>query len=386
MKILKMMLKNSLRHKLRASLTITGIAIAVIAFIVMRTFLTAWNAGLEAAAPDRAIVRHSVSFIFPLPYAYLEKIKKVPGVENVTYLNWFQGMYKQKEYFFGRIAVDHNTFFEVYPEFLVSEEEKQVFKTDPQACIVGEATATLYNIKKGDIMTLEGDIYPGNWDFKVVGIYKPKYRMTDPTGMYFRWDYVNERLEKESPNRANQVGWFTVKVKDPGMIAGAAARIDSYYKNSANATKTESEEEFSRGFLQSTSAIMVAMDFVSWVIVGIIMLVLGNTMVMAARERTREYSVLKTLGFSGKHLTIMILGESMVISVIGGAVGLVLGIMMVGGLEQIIPKAFLPALEIKTITIVLAVTAALLTGVLASIFPIHRAVNTKIVDGFRFVG
>jgi putative ABC transport system permease protein len=386
MKILKIMFKNSMRHKLRTSLTILGISVAVIAFIVMRSIVSAWDVGVEAAAADRVIVRNSVSFIFPIPYAYKDKLEKIDGVKRVTWANWFGGVYKEKENFFGRLAVDHNTFLDVYPEFIITPEEKKMFMDDIQSCIIGEATANQFNIKKGDIVTLQGDIYPGNWDFKVAAVYKPRDKITDATGMYFRWDYLNERLEKESPDRANDAGWYVLQVNDPKQIAAISQKVDNYFKNSAAATKTESERAFNQGFISSSSAILTAMNVVSFVIIGIIMLVLGNTMIMSARERTREYSVLKTLGFSGKHLTGLILGESLLISLIGGTVGLLLGEMVVTGLGQVVPKTIFPLLEVTTLNIILAMVAALLTGFIASIFPIHKAVNTKIVDGFRFVG
>ncbi|NUM69704.1 MAG: ABC transporter permease [Ignavibacteriaceae bacterium] len=386
MKILKIMIKNALRHKLRTSLTILGISVAVIAFIVMRTIITAWNIGVEAASADRLIVRNSVSFIFPLPVAYREKIGKVDGVNVVSYANWFQGVYKDKSNFFARLAVDHKTFFEVYPEYMITNDEKAELAKEISGCVIGRATAEQFGIKKGDIVTLEGDIYPGIWDFKVVAIYQPRDKITDATGMLFRWDYVNQRLEKEDPIRANEIGWYIVQVNDVNKTAAISAKIDSYFKNSTNETKTETEKSFNQGFLASTDAIITAMNVVSYVIIGIIILVLGNTMIMAARERTREYSVLKTLGFSGKHLTGLILGESMVIASIGAVVGLLLALQLVAGLNQVVPKTIFPVLEVKTITIVFAIAAALLVGVIASVFPIHKAINTKIVEGLRFVG
>ncbi len=386
MKILKIMIKNALRHKLRTSLTILGISVAVIAFIVMRTIITAWNIGVEAAAADRLIVRNSVSFIFPLPVAYKEKINKVDGVSVVSYANWFQGVYKDKSNFFARLAVDHNTFFDVYPEYMITQEEKAELAKEISGCVIGSATANQFGIKKGDIVTLEGDIYPGIWDFKVVAIYQPRDKITDATGMVFRWDYVNERLEKETPIRANEIGWYIVKVNDVNRTAAISAKIDSYFKNSTNETKTETEKSFNQGFLASTDAIITAMNVVSYVIIGIIILVLGNTMIMAARERTREYSVLKTLGFSGKHLTGLILGESLVIASIGGMIGLFLAVQLVAGLNQVVPKTIFPVLEVKTITVVFALSSALLVGVIASVFPIHKALSTKIVEGLRFVG
>ena len=170
MRILKLIIKNSLRHKLRTFLTILGISIAVFAFGLLRTVVTAWNAGVEASAANRLITRQAVSFIFPLPLAYRDQIKNIPGVEEVTYANWFQGVYIDKTQFFARLAVDAETIFDVYPEFVVSDEEYQTFLKERNSCIIGEGIAKQYNLKIGDLMTIEGDIYPGDWQFVVRGI------------------------------------------------------------------------------------------------------------------------------------------------------------------------------------------------------------------------
>ncbi len=200
MRILKLIIKNSLRHKLRTILTILGISIAVFAFGLLRTVVTAWNAGVEASAANRLITRQAVSFIFPLPLAYRDQIEKIPGVDVVTYANWFQGVYIDKNQFFARLAVDAETIFQVYPEFLISDEEYQTFLKERNSCIIGQATANQYNLKVGDLMTIEGDIYPGDWQFVIRGIYKPRDKTTDATQMLFHWDYLNERM-KEMGNR-----------------------------------------------------------------------------------------------------------------------------------------------------------------------------------------
>ena len=386
MKVLKLILKNPLRHKLRTTLTIFGIAIAVIAFALLRTVVTAWYVGVEGASANRLITRQAVSFIFPLPYAYKDKITQVTGVETVTFANWFGGVYIDKNQFFARIAADAETIFDVYPEFMISKEELETFKRERNSCVLGEGIAKQYNLKVGDIMTLEGDIYPGNWEFIVRGIYKPRDKTTDASQMIFHWNYVNERMQMEMPERAGDVGWYIVKINDPGKSAVISEQIDALFKNSPAETKTETERAFQQGFLSATSAIIVAMNLISFVIIGIIMLVLGNTMIMAARERTREYAVFKALGFSGKHLTGLILGESLLIAAVGGGLGLFLTFPIVAAFEQVIPKGFFPVFQIEPITVILAVSAAILIGVAAAIFPIHRALNTKIIDGFRFVG
>ena len=386
MKILKLIFANALRHKLKNISHNLGIAIAVIAFGLLRTVVTVWDSSVDAASANRLITRQAVSFIFPLPYAYRDKIKDVEGVKTVSYANWFGGIYKDKNNFFARLAVDAETIFDVMQEFLITDEELANFKKERNACVIGESIAKQYNIKIGDQMVLEGDIFPGRWEFIVRGIYKPKNQNTDGTQMLFHWAYVDERMKIESPVRAGDVGWYIVLIDDPAKSAEISDQIDVKFKNSSAETKTETEKAFTQGFVSASGAIISAMNFMSFVIIGIIMLVLANTMIMAARERTREYAVLKTLGFSAFHLIGLILGESMVIALIGGGIGVAMTYPIVAGFEQAIPKGFFPFFFIEPITTILAMSAAILIGILASIFPIQRALKTKIVDGFRFVG
>ncbi len=271
-------------------------------------------------------------------------------------------------------------------EFLLTPEELANFKKERNACVIGEDIAKQYNIKIGDQMTLDGDIFPGRWDFVVRGIYKPKNKNTDDTQMLFHWQYVDERMKIESPIRAGDVGWYIVLIKDPNKSAKISNQIDALFKNSSAETKTETEKAFTQGFVAASGAIITAMNLMSFVIIGIIMLVLANTMIMAARERTREYAVFKTLGFSTFHLTGLILGESLLISLLGGGIGIALTYPIVAGFEQAIPKGFFPFFFIEPKTTIMAMSAAILIGIFAALFPIQRTLKTKIVEGFRFVG
>lgn len=386
MHILKLITKNLLRHKLRTLLTILGIAIAVTAFGLLRTVVTAWYSGIEAAAADRLITRHNVSFIFPLPLAYKERIEKVDGIEKVTFANWFGGVYIDKKQFFARMAVDAETFIDVYPELLIPSEQLEAFKRDRSGCIIGEQLAQRYNLKIGDIMPVEGDIYPGKWEFTVRAIYKPRDKITDPSNMLFQWQYLEERLRKEWPGRAGYVGWYILKINDPNNAAAVSSKIDQFFKNSPAETKTETERAFTLGFMASFSAVFTAMNVISFVIIGIILLVLGNTMIMSARERIREYAVLKTLGFTSIHLIMLIGGESLLIATLGGAFGIALTFPVTDGFASAMPQGWFPIFNVETITIILSCGLAVLVGLLASIFPIQRAVSTKIVDGLRQTG
>ncbi len=382
----RLIVKNVFRRKLRACLTILGMAIAVAAFGLLRTVVSIWNTATQASATDRLIVRDAVSFIMPLPYAYLDKIQQVPGVKVVTFANWFGGTYRNKENFFARSAIDGATFFKVYRRYEVSKQEMADFMKEQDACIVGSALAKRYGFKLGDTITLKGDIYPGTWDFVLRGIYEPKSKSTDASQMFLHWRYLNERVKQVFPGREDQVGWFIAKIDNPANAGRIASSIDALFKNSSAETKTESEREFVKGFVTSASAIIDAMDYMSYVIVGIIMLVLANTMIMSARERTREYAVLKAIGFSAGRLTELILGESLFISIIGGALGIALTYPMVRSFQGMLPPGAFPGLSVGSRTLELASAAVIVVGIGAAVFPIQRVLSTRIADGVRFSG
>lgn len=384
--ILKLVLKNSLRHKLRTSLTILGVAVAVSAFGLLQTVVQMWYLGVEASAANRLITRHAVSFIFPLPLAYRDRIARIHGVENVTYANWFGGVYIDKKQFFARMAIDNENFFDVYPEMILPKDQRETFNRERNACIIGEDLVKRYNLKIGDMVPMEGDIYPGRWEFVVRGIYHPRDKMTDPSNMFFHWKYLDERLKVDWPQRAGDVGWYIIKISNPSDAPQVSQQVDDLFANSRAETKTETERAFAQGFIASASAILTAMNFISFVIIGIIMLVLGNTMIMAARERTREVAVMRTLGFKTGHLIRLIGGESLMISAAGSAIGLAMTFPMTKGFASVLPKGWFPIFNVETTTMVLAGAAALLVGVAASLFPIQRAVKTRIVDGLRQIG
>jgi putative ABC transport system permease protein len=384
--LFKLILRNTLRHKLRSLLTVLGIAIAVMAFALLRTVVTAWYAGVDASAANRLISRHAVSFVFPLPLAYRDRIAKVPGVEKVTYAVWFSGVYIDKNQFFARLAVDSETFFEVYPEFVVPREQFNAFKRERNAAIIGIDIAQRYDLQLGDIMPVEGDVFPGRWEFVVRGIYTPRDQTTDPATMMFHYAYLEERVRKEMPSRSGDVGWYIVRINTAANSAAVSEEIDQLFANSRAETKTETERAFQQSFLSAVSAVITAMNIMSFVIIGIILLVLGNTMVMAARERTHEYAVLKALGFSAGRIFVLIAGESIILSLLGSALGLAVTFPAVTGFESALPKGWFPVFYVKPETIYMAAACGLLVGVVASSIPMYRVLNTRIVEGLRYVG
>lgn len=386
--VLRLVLKNAFRHKLRTLLTVFGIAIAVLSFGFLRTVVTAWSYGVEASAANRMITRHSVSFIFPLPITYRDAIARVPGVTLVTWANWFQGSYKDPadfNNFFPRMAIDAETYFAAYPELIVPADQMEAFKKERNACIIGAKIAQQHGLKIGDAVPIEGDIYPGHWEFVVRGIYTGRDKSTDETQMFFHWKYLDERVNQLYPGRGGQIGWYVLLVEKPANMPAVARAIDDQYQNSRAGTKTETEREFQQSFVSMSSAIINSLEVISFIIIGIILLVLANTIVMAARERTSEYAVLKTIGFSSAHIAGLIGGESLLIAATGGTVGLLLTFPIAGAFANMFPT-FFPVFEVQTKTILFAIIVAILAGLAAALFPTLRALRTSIADGLRAIG
>lgn len=248
--LFRLALKNALRHKLRTFLTILGIAVAVTAFGLIRTFITAWYAQSNAAAPDRLVTRNKVSIIFALPLAYKDQIAKVDGVREVTYALWFAGIYVDPKNFFAQYAVDQNSFLDVYSEFIVKPDQLETFRSERKATIVGRKLADRFGWKMGDQITLIGTIFPGNWDFIVRGIYTGKEPSTDESAFIFRWDYIDETMRQTWPGRAGQVGWFAEKISDPSRSSEISGKIDALFANSLAETLTETEKAFALSFVQ----------------------------------------------------------------------------------------------------------------------------------------
>lgn len=386
MELVRLLFRNALRHKLRGALTVVGVGVAVMAFALLRTVVTAWHAGVEASAANRLITRHAVSFVFPLPLAYRDRIAQVAGVDKVTYAVWFSGVYIDKNQFFARLAVDSESFFDVYPEYVLDKDQYETFRRERNSAIVGIDLARRYDLKIGDIMNLEGDVYPGQWAFVVRGIYRPRDQTVDPSIMMFHYKYVDERLRQEAPERAGNIGWYIVRIANPDDSAAVSQAIDKLFENSPAETKTETERAFQQNFLSSASAVITAMNVMSFVIIGIILLVVGNTMIMSARERTHEFAVLKALGFSGGKLFFLLAGESLVLATLGSALGLAVTVPAVQGFRAALPKGWFPIFYIKPETILIGCLASLVIGLLAAIIPLRRVLTTHIVEGLRHVG
>ncbi|MBZ0156929.1 MAG: ABC transporter permease [Alphaproteobacteria bacterium] len=383
--LVRLLVKNAFRHKLRTALTILGMTIAILAFGLLRTVISAWYAGVEASSASRLIVRNAISLVFFLPISYKEKIRQVEGVESVAQANWFGGIYIEEKNFFANFAAEPETYLELFPEFVLPPEQKNAFLHDRKGAVAGRKLAEKFGWEIGDPITLKGTIFPGNWDFTLRGIYTGRDKSVDEAQFFFHWEYLNETMKKTIPRRADQAGFFIVGLKNPNLAAEVSAAIDAQFKNSLAETLTETEKAFQLGFISMTEAIVVVIRLVSFIIIVIIMAVVANTMAMTARERIGEYAILKALGFGAPYLATLIFGESLFITSLGAALGIAATFPAAKAFGNALGQ-FFPVFNVAPGTVYLDIAASVVVGLVAAVVPTLRAVRIRIADGLRRIG
>ena len=359
---------------------------AILAFCLLDTVVQAWYVGIDTASPNRLISRNSISMIFPLPLNYRSKIQMIGGIEQVAYANWFGGVYIDERHFFPRMAVGPDSYFSVYPEFIIPNNQLKVFWKERNACIVGRKLVEQYGWKLGDTIVLTGNIYPGEWRFVLRGVYNGATSSIDETLFFFRWDYLDETLKAKMPLRAGQVGWYVIRVRDPADAAQITESVDALFKNSSSETLTETEKAFQAGFLAMTEAIVIAVRIVSYVVIGVILIILVNTMAMTSRERTPEYATLKTMGFGTGHLWLLIAGESVFISLLGAAIGMGLS-YPAASIFSSNSGSLLSVLQVHSLrTLCFCVSAGFGIGIVSALLPICSASRIRIAEALRHLG
>jgi putative ABC transport system permease protein len=365
-------------------LTLTGIVVAILAFGLLQTVVHAWYAGSEGTSSTRLISRNAISLVFPMPLSYQAKIRAMPGVNGVAIANWFGGVYITEKNFFPQFAVQAETYFPLYPEFIVSEAEMKNFLHDRKGALVGRKLAEKYGWKIGDVVPIRGTIWPGTWEFVVRGIYHGVDKKTDEHQFFLQWDYLNETAKLRYPRRANLAGIFIVGLSDASRAAEVSNAIDATFKNSLAETLTETEKAFQLSFVAQTETILIAVQAVSYVVLLIIMAVMANTMAMTVRERLPEYATLKALGFSPAFISALILGESLALAFIGAAIGIVLTFPVAEAFGSAMGTLF-PIFFVAPKTVMMQAGAAMLMGFIAAAVPGWRAATMNIVKGLRSI-
>ena len=380
MKFLPLLWSSVWRKKIRTIFTLLSIFVAFLLFGLLMTIRTAFSFGVEIAGLDRLVLIHKVSLIMPLPISYLERLRATEGVTLATHNTWFGGVYQDPSNFFAQMAVDPQSFLALYPEFKLPADQFKAWLGDRQAAVVGVDLAKRFNWKIGDRIPIVGTIWQPKqgqvWEFNIVGMYDGDPGV-DKTQFLFRYDYLDENRRRGE----GLVGWYIVKIADPSQAQQMGAKFDQMFANSSAETKTTTEKGFVEGFAKQVGDIGAIMISILVAVLFTMMLVAANTMAQSVRERTSEVGVLKTLGFSNTSILMLVLGEAVLIAVIGGGLGLLVAWAFIkqgdptGGM---LPIFILPSRDVAIGAVLIVVL-----GLAAGVLPAVSAMHLKITDALR---
>lgn len=382
MKFSRLILANLFRKKIRLLLTIGSFAVALFLFAFLGVVRDAFNRGADVAGADRLIVINRTSIINTIPLSYRDKILRIPGVKAITHDNWFGGVYQDEKNFFPQFVIDPESQRQVYPEFVVPDDQWNAFLKDRQGAIVGARTMQRFGWKIGDRVPIKTTLYGGSsWEFNIDGVYHGKNPLDDETQFWFQWDAFEERV----PDRLKgQIGWYILRVNNPDDSPRIAKAIDQEFANSPNETKTETESAFAAGWVKQFGNIQFLIVTIGSVVFFTLLLVTGNTMAISVRERTSELAVLKAIGFSDRSVLFFVLAESLIVAVVGGLLGLAFAVVAVPALG-IALNGLLPKLVLKVSVLSVGILAALLVGAVAGILPGIGAMRLEVVNALRRV-
>jgi putative ABC transport system permease protein len=379
MRYLPLLLSNLWRKKVRTVLTIGSFAVALFLFGLLFALRSGLRQGIEVAGADRLMVM-GTSLMNMLPLPYLPRIQRIPGVELVAHATWFGGVYQDPKNFFAQFAIDPELWRAVYPEYVVEEQEWKAFVADRQGAVVGAQLAKRYGWEIGDRIPLMPPSYLGDtiWDFNVRAIYRGEQPGADEGQFWMQQKYI----EENGPDYFQGiVGWYVVKLADPDDGARVAAAIDTEFGNSANETRTQTESAFLAGYVKQMGNIEFLVLAIGSVVFFTLLLVTGNTMAIAVRERTNELAVLKAIGYSDGFVLGLVLAESALIAAMGGALGLWGASFLV---EMDLTAGLIP-LFLPTGSMAAGAAVALATGLLAGVLPAVSAMRLSVVDAIRRV-
>jgi putative ABC transport system permease protein len=379
MKFLPLLLGNLGRKKIRTFLTIGSFAVALFLFGLLFALRAGLRQGIDVAGADRLIVM-GTSLMNMLPLPYLERIQRIPGVEHVAHATWFGGVYQDPKNFFVQFAIDPALWRAVYPEYVVDEEEWADFVADRQGVVLGAQLAERYGWKVGDRIPLMPPPYLGDtmWDFNVRAIYHGDQPNADEGQFWMQQKYI----EENGPDYFRGiVGFYMVRLADPDDAARVAEAIDTEFGNSANETRTQTESAFAAGYVKQMGNIEFLVLAIGSIVFFTLLLVTGNTMAIAVRERTNELAVLKAVGYSDRFVLGLVLVESAFIAVVGGMIGLWLAS---GVVEQDLTQGLIP-LYLPSGSMAAGAAVALATGLLAGVLPALSAMRLSVVDALRRV-
>jgi putative ABC transport system permease protein len=381
MKFLSLVVKSARRSKRRTALTVLSVAIAVFLFASLRAVIDGFNAGANASSSTRIVTQRSTSLFFAMPISHGEAIRSTPGVQDVTWANWFGGVYKDPQNFFAQYAIEQESYLRMYPEIRLAAEERRAFLDDRTGCIVGEGLARNYGFKVGDKITLQVGIPTygtRDFDFTVRGIYKSGGAV-DNQSMFFHWKYADERSVQKG-----LAGWYIAQIANPDQAAQVSGAIDQKFANSPFETKTDTEKAFQATFVSMFGNINLLLGSVALAVVITTLFVAGNTMAMSVRERTTEIAVMRTLGFQSATIFLLVAGEGLLMALGGGFLGALLARLLVN--PSFFPSGgFIPEIRVNYSNVAIGVGLSAVIGIVAGVIPATMASRLKIVDALRRV-
>ncbi len=369
------------RHRLRVALTGLSIVVAFLLFCVLVATRAAFSAGVSVAGKDRLVVRHRTAIVMLLPQSYEAEIERLPGVVDATPASWFGGTYIEPKNFFGQFPVKPEEYLAMYPEFRLPAGQRDAWLRTRTGAVAGRKLADRFGWKVGQRIPIQPTIWPPkndrSWQFDLVGIYDGAQKETDTSRFLFRQDYFEENRRYGS----GSIGWYYVRVADPGKAESVAKAIDNVFANSPAETKSEGEGAFAQGFVNQMGNIGAMVTAILSAVFVTILLVAGNTMAQTVRERTQELGVLKALGFSDGAVLGLVLGESCLLAGIAGAIGLALGFGFVSLGDP--TGSYMPAFMMPAGALLLGAALVLLLGVTAGALPALQAMRLRTVDALR---
>jgi putative ABC transport system permease protein len=379
MKFFPLIWMNVWRRKIRTTFTLLSIFIAFMLFGFVMTVRTAFGFGVDIAGNDRLVLINKVTLILPLPISYLQRIQQAPGVEKVTHQTWFGGAYQEPRNGIASMAVEPDTFLEIYKEIKLPEEEIKAWKADKQGVIVGKDIAKRNGWKLGDRFQLLAPSWQPKqpWEFNVSGIYDGGPSV-NKNQLFLRYDYLDENRTEEA---AGIVGWYVVQIADPAKAVEMGQDFDAMFANSGFETKTTTEKGFADGFAKQVGDIGTITVAIASIVLFMFGLVAASTMVQSVRERTNELAVLKTLGYADAKILLLVLLESLIITVGGGG----LGLLTAWGLIQLGDPTggLLPLYTLPPSNVAVGFALMILMGVVAGLMPAVGAMRLKITDALR---
>ena len=376
MKYAKLILKNILRNKRRTLLTISSMVVSLFLIICLATVLTEFDRGSDEASPLRLVSRHAVSLTFVLPMAHLQKIKTVPGVKEVIPFSWFGGIYIDERNFFANFSVDARKLREVVPELKMSDAEWQAFINDRQGAIVGMKLVKLHGFTPGQRITLKSPIYNQSVEFIIRGVYTG----SDEKTLYFHHEYINELLPEGMRDFA---GTFSILANSPEDVPRIAQQIDSIFANTDAPTKTENEREFAMSFQTMMGGVKQFLYGIMAAITFSLLLVMGNTMAMTVRERTKEVGTLKAIGFQRGTITALFLIEALILACIGAAIGIGAAVLVFNSIDLGLYIPFFIAFIPTKQTLIAVFVLSILVGLISVIYSAYRVSGLTIAEALR---